>query len=89
MNGSPRDSIAPEQRFCPECGDPIADHELVSTELPNRGEVAVLFNLTRRQVCWRTAGRIPESVVDALARPGQLPRLVRRPKDDDQMGGTK
>ncbi len=88
MNGSPRDSISPEQRFCPECGDAIANHELVSTEVPGRGEVAVLYSLTRRQVCWRTAGRVPQSVVDALARPGQLPRLVRRPAHDDE-GGKK
>ena len=88
MNGSPRDSISPEQRFCPECGDRVADHELVSTEMPNRGEVSVLFNVTRRQVCWSTAGRIPAPVIDALAQPGQLPRLVRRPAHDDE-GGTK
>ena len=80
----------PEHRFCPECGDAITDHELVSTELPNRGEVAVLFNLTRKQVCWTTAGRIPQPVIDALARPGQLPRLVRRAvHDDDQAGGPR
>lgn len=84
MSGGPRDSIAPERRFCPECGDALADHELVSTEMPGRGEVAVLFNIARNQVCWRTAGRVPTSVVDALARPGQLSRLVRRPARDER-----
>ncbi len=63
-----------EQRYCPECSRPLAEHSVHQAP----GEGYVLHNDALGTTCWTTVGRVTEDMLRTLLRPGVLPPIARR-----------
>lgn len=64
---------------CPDCGAPLAAHELRSAGDERRRDV--LYHVQRGEPCWKTLERITADMREAIEpSPGGLPRGLPREK---------